>query len=200
MATSLNGRTAVVLGASGPYGRATVRILAREGANLALGGRDRERLEELQEEVEDLGGRALVVGTHLAKRHHPAHLVEAAVEQFGGLDYLIFMAYSPASPLENLDVDAWERSVDVNVKGFLYSAAAALPALRENGGRVVALGVEGVASADPLYRAALAAVRTLVEGLNDELSGEGLSAHFLTSDQDPEQCAETMRQALLDAP
>ncbi len=194
----LTGKTVVVLGASGPYGSAVARMLAHEGANLALGGRNREQLEALQKEVEASGGRALVVGTHLAKRHYPVHLVEAAVEQFGGLDALLFVAYSSAPSLESLDVGAWERSVDVNLKGFLYSGAAALPALCEGpGGHVIALGVESAASADSLYRAALASVRALVEELNDGFPGRGISADFLMSRQDPEQCAETMRQALL---
>jgi hypothetical protein len=52
------------------------------------------------------GGEALVLGVHLAKRHHPAHLVEAAVETFGGLDALLFMASATAPPLGSLDIDA----------------------------------------------------------------------------------------------
>lgn len=120
------------------------------------------------------------------------------MDQFGSLDVLLFMAYSRAPSLESLDVGAWERSVDVNVKGFVYSVAATLPALREgDGGRVVALGVEDAASTDPLYRAALASVRVLVEELNDRFSGEGISADFLTVRRGPEQCAETVRQTLL---
>ncbi len=194
---SLGGKTAVVLGASNLHGTATVRLLAGEGVNLALGGRNRERLEALQAEVEAAGGKALVVGTHLAKRHHPAHLVEAAVEQFGGLDYLLFMAYSGAPPLTSQEVGEWERSVDVNIKGFLYCLAAALPALRSGGGgHVVALGAEEPGLPDPLHRAARAAVSVLVEELNAGLSDEGISASIV-SEQDPGQCAEAVRQALL---
>lgn len=192
----LVGKTAVVLGASNPYGAAAARLLAGEGVNLALGGRDRERLEALQAEVEVAGGEALVVGTHLAKRHHPVHLVEAAVEQFGGLDYLLFMAYSGAPPLTSQEVVEWERSVDVNIKGFLYCLAAALPALRVSGGHVVALGAEEPGLPDPLHRAARAAVSVLVEELNAEFSEEEVSASVVL-EQDPDRCAEAVRQALL---
>jgi NAD(P)-dependent dehydrogenase (short-subunit alcohol dehydrogenase family) len=80
------------------------------------------------------GGEALVLGVHLAKRHHPAHLVEAAVETFGGLDALLFMASATAPPLGSLDIDAWERFLDVNVRGFIYCFAAALPAMLKRGG------------------------------------------------------------------
>jgi NAD(P)-dependent dehydrogenase (short-subunit alcohol dehydrogenase family) len=145
------------------------------------------------------GGQALVVGTHLAKRHHPAYLVEAAVEAFGGLDFLLFMARAPAPPLASLDVDAWERSVDVNLKGFIYCLAAALPAMREGGGgHVLVLGVEDPASPDPLYRASRAAVRVLLEELTGEPSDEGLRASELTvlDPASPERCAGAVLYAL----
>ena len=127
MSGALSGKTVMVLGGSSSYGASAARALGREGANVALGGRDRQRLEELEEEVRANGGEVLVLGVHLAKRHHPAHLVEAAVETFGGLDALLFMASATAPPLESLDIDAWERSLDVNVRGFIYSLAAAPP-------------------------------------------------------------------------
>lgn len=79
-----------------------------------------------------------VVGTHLAKRHHPVHLVEAALEEYGGLDILLFTARATAAPLNSLDLDAWERSIDVNIKGFMYCLAAALPTLGEGEGGCVA--------------------------------------------------------------
>ncbi len=65
-ATKLRGQTAVVLGASSPYGAATVRTLAREGVNLVLGGRSRAPLEALEGEVLASGGETVVVGVHLA--------------------------------------------------------------------------------------------------------------------------------------
>ena len=198
---NLEGKTAVVLGASGPYGAATVRALAQEGVNLALGGRSRDKLEALEEEVRNFGAEALIVGTHLAKRHHPVHLVEAAAEHFGGLDFLLFMPRASAPPLKDLDLDAWERSVDVNLKGFLYSVAAALPLMREGGGgHVVVLGVEDPETPDPLYLASQAAVCVLLQELVWELSGEGIRASEVRIGdprrKSPEVCAEAVCRAL----
>ena len=197
--SGLAGKTVVVLGGSSPCGAAAVRMLAREGANVVLGGRSRDRLEALEEEVRASGGQAVVVGVHLAKRHHPAHLMEAAVEAFGGLDVLLFMASSAAPPLRTLEVEAWERSVDVNFKGFLYSVAAALPIMRAGGGgHVVCLGAE---SPDPLHRASQAAVRVILQELARELSGEGIRATELRlGDASPERCAAAVPQVLLDPP
>lgn len=201
-ARNLKGKTAVVLGGSSSYGAAAVRALAREGVNLALGGRDRDRLEALEGEVRASGGEVMVVGTHLAKRHHPAHLVEAAVETFGGLDVLLFMARASAPPLESLDVTAWENSVDVNVKGFIYCLAAALPAIRESGGGcVVVVGVEdGGGVQDPLLRASRDAVRTILEGLSREFSSDGIRAAEVIADArragNPGECAKMVIRAL----
>jgi NADP-dependent 3-hydroxy acid dehydrogenase YdfG len=202
---SLKGKTAVVLGASTPYGGATALMLAREGVNLALGGRSRVKLEALEEGIRASGGRAVVVGTHLAKRHHPAHLVGAAVEAFGGLDVLLFMACVSAPPLGGLDLNAWERSVDVNVKGFLYTLAVALPVMRAgSGGHVVCLNVENRETADPLYEASRVATRVILQALSHELSGEGIRASEVRLEDlrrvGPERCAESVCRLLADPP
>jgi NAD(P)-dependent dehydrogenase (short-subunit alcohol dehydrogenase family) len=202
MSGTLSGKTVMVLGGSSAHGAAAVRALGRGGANVALGGRDRQRLEELEAEVRACGGEALVLGVHLAKRHHPVHLVEAAVEAFGGLDALLFMACASAPPLRSLDVGAWERSLDVNVRGFIYCLAAALPAMRERGGgRVVTVGVEDTGGVrDPLLRAWRLAVRTILEELSREFASEGICTAEVTLDgrwaQNPEEGAATIVRAL----
>lgn len=183
----LAGKTVVVLGASSPHGVAAVRALAGEGANLALGGRSREKLEALAQQAEALGGRAIVVGTHLAKRHHPAHLVRAAVEAFGGLDGLVYLASAGAPPLSSLDVDSWERSLEVNLKGFVYCLAAALPAMLD-GGRVV---VAGVRATDPLFRASRAAVRAILEEIPQEFSSPNVHTAEVRAES-PEECAKAV--------
>lgn len=200
----LAGKTVVVLGASGAHGSATARMLGREGANLALGGRDREKLEALEEEVRGQGGQALVVGVHLAKRHHSVHLVEAAVAEFGGLDALLFMARASAPPLNSMDLDAWEHSADVNIKGFLYSVAAALPAMLEGGGgHVVCLNIGNPDPPDPLYAASRAATHVLLRELSGEFFDEGIRASEVTlvsRGANPKRCAETVCRLLADPP
>jgi NADP-dependent 3-hydroxy acid dehydrogenase YdfG len=106
--------------------------------------------------------------------------------------------------LETLDIDAWERSLDVNVRGFIYCLAAALPAMRERGGgRVVVAGVEDTGGTpDPLLRAWRAAVRTILEELSRGLSSEEIQAAEVIIDaplaQDPEEAAKPIICALKD--
>ncbi|CAN5858037.1 hypothetical protein BH23ACT11_BH23ACT11_04870 [soil metagenome] len=193
--TSLAGKTAVILGASSPCGKATARLLADQGVNLALGGRSRDELEALQGEIEASGGRALVVGTHLAKRHHPVHLVEAALEEYGGLDILLFMARASAPPLDSLDLEAWERSIDVNFRGFMYCLATSLPALRESESAHVIYFSGGPETPDPLYEASEAAVGVLLRQLRHELAGRCVYATFV-EERKPELCAKAVLVAL----
>ncbi len=199
---SLHDKTAIILGASFPYGAAAARELASQGVAVVLGGRSRETLEALEQEIQDSGGRALSLGVHLAKRHHLEHLVEAADEAYGGPDILVFAARVSAPPLKSPDVDAFERSVDVNVKGFLYALKEALPAMVERGGgSVVYLGSEGAGAYDPLHQAGQAAARELLEGIHREFASEGIFAcevRLRTPMPEPEQCGQAVRQALLD--
>ncbi len=200
--TTLSGKTAVILGASAPCGKATARLLASQGVNLALGGRSRDELETLQGEIEASGGRALVVGTHLAKSRHPAHLVEAALEEYGSLDILLFMARASAPPLESLGLEAWERSIDINFKGFMYCLAASLPALRDGGdGCVAVLNVEDPAGTpDPLLRASQAAMRAVLTEVSEKSFDHRVRVVEVRSDarllDSPEKCAETIIHAL----
>lgn len=190
----------MVLGASGSCGAAVSRMLAREGAGVALGGRSRQKLETLEQEIRDLGGRALVVGTHLTKRHHLLHLMEAAAESFGGVDILLFMAGVGAPYLRSLDVGGWEESVDVNIKGFLYSLAAALPLMCEGGGgRVICFSM---GDTDHLRTAAQNVRRALLRELVQEFGEQDIRAgEVFVSDPprtDPERCAEATRRLLTD--
>lgn len=198
-AGNLAGKTVVVLGASSPWGTETVRMLAGAGANLVLGGRSREKLEALEAEVQSLGGRAVVVGVHLAKRHHSEHLAEAAVEAFGGLDALLFMAHASAPSVADLDPDAWERSVDVNVRGFMYSVGAALPAMRDGGGgRVILVSDTSAERRDPLlYGAGRAFARAFLTALGREGMNVGEVVICDTSRTSSEGCAEAVREALV---
>ncbi len=193
-------KTVVILGAASSYGTAVVEALAGEGMNLVLGGWERDRLEALEKETRERGGQALAIGADLSKRHHAIHLVEAAREGFGGVDALLFMARTPAPSLASLDVGAWERSVDANLKGFLYCLAAALPVMREQGeGCVIFVSFDETEREDPIYAACRAAVRTLLEDMRREFIAEGIRVDEVTLDGQraaPEDAARAVLRIL----
>jgi clavulanate-9-aldehyde reducatase len=138
---ALEGRRAVVTGASAGIGAATAEALAKEGAAVALGARRKERLDELAGRISDAGGSAHAFEVDIGEEGAARAFVEAAAEAMGGLDILINNAgLMLLGPVEGADSEDWRRMVDVNVLGLLYCTQAALPLLRESGnGHIVNL-------------------------------------------------------------
>jgi NADP-dependent 3-hydroxy acid dehydrogenase YdfG len=126
----LDRTVALVTGASSGIGAAAARALAERGAAVALVARRAERLEQLAGEIADGGGTALPLEADVSEQEQARSAVERAVEELGRLDVLVnnagVMLLGPAveAPLEE-----WERMVEVNLLGLLYTAHAALPHL-----------------------------------------------------------------------
>ena len=134
MAT-LDGRKALITGASSGLGEATAVLMAREGAAVALGARRRDRLDELVGRIEDEGGTAVAIEADVGDEAHARALVEGANEALGGLDCLVNNAGVMLLGLvQGADTENWRRMVDVNLLGLLYCTHAALPIIRDGGG------------------------------------------------------------------
>jgi NADP-dependent 3-hydroxy acid dehydrogenase YdfG len=177
MPQPLDGRTAVITGASSGIGAATARALASGGAAVVLLARRAERLEALEAELRSQGYRALAIPTDITDSKAVSVAVDAAADAFGGVDILVNNAgVMLLSMLEDRLVDDWDRMVDVNVKGVLYGIAAVLPGMVANGrGHIVNVG--SVAGRRPLpsgtvYSATKFAVRAISAGIHRELSAQ----------------------------
>jgi NADP-dependent 3-hydroxy acid dehydrogenase YdfG len=132
MRKSLDGRVALVTGASSGIGEATARALAAEGAKVALVARRLDRLEELAGEIRASGGSAAALEADVTERSAAESVVERTVGELGGLDILVNNAgMMLLGPILDAPVDEWERMVSINVVGLLYCAKAALPHLLE---------------------------------------------------------------------
>ena len=130
MADTLNGTVALITGASSGIGEATALDLARHGAKVALAARRRDRLTDLATRITDLGSEALVLETDVTVEAEARAAVEAAVEHFGRLDTVVANAgVMLLGPIEDAPVQEWERMIDLNLKGLLYTSHAALPHL-----------------------------------------------------------------------
>lgn len=171
----LTDKVAIVTGASSGIGEATARSLAQKGCKVVLAARRKERLENLKKEIEQDGGKALVVETDVTKRSDCKQLAEATKKEFGRIDILVNNAgLMPLSFVKKLKEDEWEKMVDVNIKGVLNCTAAVLPAMQEQkGGHMV--NISSVAGrrnfpGGAVYCATKYAVRAFSEGLRQELS------------------------------
>ncbi|HEX4308241.1 MAG TPA: SDR family NAD(P)-dependent oxidoreductase, partial [Solirubrobacterales bacterium] len=126
----LDGTVALVTGASSGIGEATAKRLAAEGAAVAVAARRVDRLERLVEEIADAGGRALAIESDVTDRAQAEALVERTVAELGRLDTVVNNAgVMLLGPALDAPIEEWERMVDLNVKGLLYVAKAALPHL-----------------------------------------------------------------------
>jgi clavulanate-9-aldehyde reducatase len=132
---SLNGRKAVITGASSGIGEATALALAREGAAVALGARRKDRLEELARKVESAAGTAIAIEADIGDEAQAKALIEEAHSGLGGLDILVNNAgLMLLGPLQGADPAEWRRMIDVNCLGLLYCTHYALPLIRDGGG------------------------------------------------------------------
>lgn len=171
---NIAGKVVVITGASSGLGEAAARLLAGQGAAVALGARRVDRLQALVAQLTAAGGKALAVATDVTSREQVQHLVDEAIRAFGRVDVMLNNAgLMPQSLLENLKVDEWDRMVDVNIKGVLYGIAAVLPAMKaQKSGQIINVAsVAGhkVGPGSAVYSATKYAVRALSEGLRQEV-------------------------------
>ena len=130
MAERLDGTVALVTGASSGIGEATAWALARQGAAVAVVARRKDRLDSLVAGIEEEGGTALAIEADVTDQAQAKGAVDEAVDRFGRLDTLFNNAgVMLLGPVEDAPTDEWDRMVDVNIKGLLYTAHAALPHL-----------------------------------------------------------------------
>jgi len=175
--SSLDGDTAVVTGASAGIGRATAHALAREGANVVLAARSEDRLEDLAATVrEEYDTAALVVPTDVTDEDAVAALIDATVEEFGGLDVLVNNAgLARGGPIEDMSTDQYRTMMDTNVDGMFFAARAAIPHLRESSGTMVFLGSfagEYPRPSNPVYAASKWWTRGFAKSLSAQVGDD----------------------------
>jgi NADP-dependent 3-hydroxy acid dehydrogenase YdfG len=128
--TALQGTVVLVTGASSGIGEASARDLAAHGAAVAIAARRADRLEKLASEIEGAGGKALGLETDVTDRSQAEAAVQRTVDELGRLDTVVNNAgVMLLGPVEGAPVDEWDSMVDLNIKGLLYTAHAALPHL-----------------------------------------------------------------------
>jgi NADP-dependent 3-hydroxy acid dehydrogenase YdfG len=136
---NLNGKIALVTGASSGIGAATALKLAAQGVKVGIAARRTDRLRELETQIRAAGGEALVIEMDVVDAASVQAGVKKLIDTFGTLDILFNNAgLMPISDIESLKTDEWHRMVDVNIKGLLNSTAAVLPhMLKQHSGHIV---------------------------------------------------------------
>ena len=167
---TLDGKVAIVTGASSGLGVAFAKGLAEAGADVVLGARRVDKLEETRTMVAGTGRRAIAVATDVAKPEDCEGLVAAAVAEFGGVDILINNAgIGTAVPATRETPEEFRSVVDINLNGC-YWMAQAFARAATRGGSIVNIGsVLGLTTA-ALPQAAYAATKAGLIGLTRDLA------------------------------
>ena len=131
MTRKLAGKVALITGASAGIGRASARALAAEGASLVLNARRKERLEALKAEVEQLGGKAVVVLGDVCEEATAVAAVKAAVDSFGRLDILINnTGVGNYKKLVATSAAEYDEMMDTNVRSTFLFTRHAVPVMQ----------------------------------------------------------------------
>ncbi|MFA6029796.1 MAG: SDR family oxidoreductase [Elusimicrobiota bacterium] len=182
----LEGRAALVTGASQGLGRAIAARFAAEGADLVLCARTARALEEAREELAGAlapGRRLVTVAADVSKGEDVERLAKTALEEFPDLGVIVNNAgvYGTFGPLEEVDWSDWVRTIEVNLLGPALVCRAFLPHLkRRRGGKIINLSGGGATAPMPrisAYAASKAALVRMTETLAEETRGLGIDVN-----------------------
>jgi len=137
---SLEGRVAVITGASRGIGRAIALRLARAGAKVVVSSRKLEGVQAVADEIGAAGGEALAVQAHVSRTEDVAALVERTVESFGRIDVAVNNAGTNPhfGPLLTADEGQWDKILDTNAKGVFRVCKAVVPHMEtQRGGKII---------------------------------------------------------------
>ncbi len=135
MERELDGKIALVTGATSGIGRATALRFAGAGARVGLVGRNSESLAEVSAEVQALGGESLEIAADVTSELDARRCVDECVANFGGLDVLVNAAGILSNgTIENTTLGDWDQMMDVNVRAVFHLMQLAVPHLSTRGG------------------------------------------------------------------
>jgi len=206
----LDGRVAIVTGASSGLGVAFAQALAAAGADLALGARRVDRLTATAELVEASGRAALTVGTDVGDPESCSALVAATVERFGKVDILVNNAgVATAVPSTRESPDEFRRVLDINLLGAYWMAQACGRVMRPGSSIINIASILGITTAG-LPQAAYVSSKAGLIGLTRDLAAQwsgrkgirvnGLAPGFFESEMTDEYAPGYMEAQLSRVP
>ena len=196
--SELQGKAAVVTGASRGIGAATAEELARQGVAVVLAARTKDEIEAVAKKIESDGGKASAVTCDVADYADVEKTVKHCKETYGSLDILVNNAgvIDPIARLAESDPAGWGQAVDINVKGVYHGLRAAIPVMEAQGHGVIVNISSGAASSAlegwSHYCATKAAVLMLTRCVDKEYRDKGIRVVGLS----PGTVATDMQRAI----
>ncbi len=142
----LDGKVAIITGATLGMGESASRLFAKEGAKVVVVARKADRVEKLVSEIKAAGGEAIGVPGDAAREEDWKRIVEKAEEAFGPVNVLVNNAgVSPNDcGIETCSMDLWERTMNTNIKSVWLGIRAVLPSMRKAGGGSIVNCASGI--------------------------------------------------------
>jgi NAD(P)-dependent dehydrogenase (short-subunit alcohol dehydrogenase family) len=200
----LDGKAAIVTGASSGLGVGFALTLAEAGADVALGARRTDRLRDVVEQVEALGRRAVAVPTDVTSPEQCTALVQAAVDAFGRVDVLVNNAgVSTATPATRERPEDFRNVVEVNLNGA-YWMVQACGRVMQPGSSVINIGsVLGLTTDFGLPQAAYCSTKAAIIGLTRDLAQQwggrkGIRVNALAPGYFPSEMTDQLPEGYLD--
>jgi NAD(P)-dependent dehydrogenase (short-subunit alcohol dehydrogenase family) len=181
-ARELEGKSAIVTGASSGIGAAIAEAVAAAGARVVVNGRDDERLRALAERIAEGGGESVAVDADVCGPDAPARLVDAALKAFGAIDVIVHSAgiFWP-KPFPETSLADLDRQWEVNVRAPFALTQAALPHLGAGSSVIFMSSIAGYAGFPnaSAYCATKGAIELLTRALGVELAQRGIRVNCI---------------------
>src|SRR4028118_735429 len=132
-------RVALITGAGSGIGKAAALLLAKEGAKIGALGRTQDELKDTVAQIQGVGGEAIPMAADISQPNEMQQAVQQLVERWGRLDIVFANAGINGvwAPLEELEPEEWDKTINVNLKGTFLTVKYAVPHLKKQGGSVI---------------------------------------------------------------
>jgi dehydrogenase/reductase SDR family protein 4 len=181
----LEGKVAIVTGASKGIGEAIAHALGQTGARVVVSSRNQEAVDAVAAAFREAGIEAAAIAAHVGKPEELQQLTEKTIDAFGGIDIIVNnAAANPVfGPVENTEGWAYDKIMDVNVKGPFELCKLALPSMKERGGgAIINISSIGGLSPEPhlgIYSVSKAALLSLTKVMAKEWGAYGIRANAI---------------------
>lgn len=182
---SLEGKVAIVTGASKGIGEAIAQGLAAYGAKVVVSSRKQDAVDVTAAQIKEMGYEATGIAAHMGDMDQAIALAKQTVDTYGGIDIIVNnAATNPVfGPIENTEVGAVDKIMDVNLKGPFELAKAALPSMQERGGGSI-INISSIGGIKPeaqigMYSVSKAAIISLTQAMAQDWGKHNIRANVI---------------------